>query len=179
MVDYMAFQQGSYLLAAAGDMTDASTYAALAASTKAAIVAAYFDPSTGTFGSRVQTNAMAIYSGIATDPGTVEGIFQQILNQPPVYPVSPYFNYFVISAMNKAGHYGDALRLMKAFWGSMLSTGATTFWEMYDPQCANRTDFHSCLTAYANNFESDGEILYVSLSHGWSSGPAAFLSGID
>jgi hypothetical protein len=179
MVDEMAFQQGAFLLAELGDMTDASAYAALADSTKTAILAAYFDPTSGTFGTRVQTNAMAIYSGIETDPAVMEGIFQNILSQRPVYPVTPYFNYFVISAMNKAGHRAEAIQLIKTVWGSMLSTGATTFWEIYDPQCVNRPDFHSCLTAYANNFESDGAILYVSLSHGWSSGPAAFLSGID
>lgn len=116
---------------------------------------------------------------IATDPAVVEGIYQQILSQPPAHPVTPYFNYFVVSAMDKAGHHADAVQFIKTFWGSMLDTGATTFWEMYDPQCVNRADFHSCLTAYANNFESDGAILYVSLSHGWSSGPAAFLSGIN
>jgi hypothetical protein len=179
MVDYMAFQQGSFLLAEMGDMTDATAYAALAARTKDAITAAYLDPSTGTFGGRAQTNAMAIYAGIATDPGAIEAIFQKTLSPPPTYPVSPYFNYFVICAMDKAGHHADAIRLIKAFWGSMVKTGATTFWEMYDPQCVNRADFHSCLTAYANNFESDGQILYVSLAHGWSSGPAAFLSRID
>lgn len=179
MVDYMAFRQGSFLLAETGDMTDASAYSALADSTKAAIMAAYFDPSTNTFGDRVQTNAMAIYSGIATDPGAMEIIFQQVLSQPPVHPVTPYFNYFVICAMDKAGHRTDAVQLIKTFWGSMLNTGATTFWEMYDPRCVNRADFHSCLTAYANNFESDGQLLFVSLSHGWSSGPAAFLSGVE
>jgi alpha-L-rhamnosidase len=179
MIDYMAFQQASYLLSETGDMTDASTYAALAVSTKAAIMAAYLDPSTGTFGGRVQTNAMAIYSGIATDAATMESIFQQILSQPPVHPVTPYFNYFVMSAMDKAGHHADAIQLLKTFWGSMLNSGATTFWEMYDPQCVNRADFHSCLTAYSNTLQSVDKRLYVSLSHAWSGGPAAFLSGID
>jgi hypothetical protein len=51
----------------------------------------------------------------------------------------------------------------------MLAEGATSFWESYDLRWP-KTDFHLSLQA-------DGTSGYfVSLAHGWSSGPTAWLS---
>jgi hypothetical protein len=50
----------------------------------------------------------------------------------------------------------------------MLQEGATSFWEAYDPSWY-KEDFHSSL-------QSDNRSGYfVSLAHGWSAGPTAWL----
>jgi hypothetical protein len=50
----------------------------------------------------------------------------------------------------------------------MVDEGATSFWEAYDPSWYHE-DFHSSL-------QSDNRSGYfVSLAHGWSSGPTAWL----
>jgi alpha-L-rhamnosidase len=49
-----------------------------------------------------------------------------------------------------------------------LAEGATSFWEAYDPRWPKQ-DFHASL-------EADGKKgYYVSLAHGWASGPTAWL----
>jgi hypothetical protein len=51
----------------------------------------------------------------------------------------------------------------------MFVEGATSFWEAYDPGWP-KENFHRSLQA------DNGQGYYVSLSHGWSSGPTAWLS---
>ena len=57
---------------------------------------------------------------------------------------------------------------MRQFWGGMLNEGATSFWEAYDADWYHE-DFHSSLQA------DNRSGYFVSLAHGWSSGPTAWL----
>jgi hypothetical protein len=66
------------------------------------------------------------------------------------------------------GHRAEALDWIRQYWGGMLAEGATSFWEAYDPTWY-KEDFHAAL-------QSDNRSGYfVSLAHGWSSGPTAWL----
>ncbi len=170
---YMAFKEGAFLLRQLGDSTAASEWEQKAANVRAAAIAAYWDGAA--FGPRMQTNAMAVFSGVAGDSMTAS-IFSHVLSQPPTAPVTPYFNYFVISAMAQAGHREEALALIRQQWGSMLQAGATAFWEVYDPACPTTPNFHACLTDFMNSVDNQGtNRLFVSLAHAWSSGPAPWL----
>jgi len=141
--------------------------------TRNAAISAYWDGTS--FGSRMQTNAMAVFSGVADAPMT-SSIYGKVLSQPATQPVTPYFNYFVISAMAQAGYTDQGLALIRQQWGSMLQAGATSFWEVYDPTCPSNPDFHSCLTSFFNSVDDQGTSrLFVSLAHAWSSGPAPWL----
>lgn len=111
---------------------------------------------------------MAIYSG-AADANETAAIWQRVLSQPPKFMISPYYNFYAISAMADAGHRREALDWIRNYWGGMINEGATSFWEGYDPSWP-RTDFHTHLQA------DDGEGYYVSLAHGWSSGPTVWLT---
>jgi hypothetical protein len=84
------------------------------------------------------------------------------------YIISPYYNYYVIRAMAQMGHRKDALDWIRQYWGGMLEEGATSFWEGYDPSWY-KEDFHSSLQA------DNRSGYFVSLAHGWSSGPTAWL----
>lgn len=82
--------------------------------------------------------------------------------------VTPYYGYYVLAAMARLNHRPEALAWMRQYWGGMLAEGATSFWEAYDPHWP-KTDFHHYLQA-------DGKTgYYVSLAHGWASGPTAWL----
>ncbi len=173
MAYYLAFRQAAYLLRKMGD--DGTELDQIADQIKTAAVSAYFEPLTGTFGRRVQTNAMAIFSGVA-DPGTYDAIFAKVLNRPP-QAGTPYFYYFVLEAMETSGHHAEAIHLIKDEWGGMLSAGATSVWEIWDPRCAGRHDAHECVVEFLNSLSLyPANRLYVSLAHSWSAGPAAFLA---
>jgi hypothetical protein len=82
--------------------------------------------------------------------------------------ISPYYNYYVIAAMAASGHRQEALDWIREYWGGMVKEGATSFWEGYDPDWPQE-NFHEMLQA--DNMQG----YIVSLCHGWSSGPTAWL----
>jgi hypothetical protein len=174
MIYYMGFQEAAFLFGQIGDSESAAEYAAVAAAIKTAAVAAYFDSAMGTFGDRMQTNAMAVYSGIA-ESSQYDAIFRGILNHPPTEEVTPYFYYFVLEAMEISGHRFEALDRIRQVWGGMLNAGATTFWEIDPPGCASTTDSAQCLIEDFDRLSNQGTRLVMSMAHGWASGPAAFL----
>jgi alpha-L-rhamnosidase len=83
--------------------------------------------------------------------------------------ISPYFNATVLDAMSQSGHDAEALRWMKAYWGGMLAEGATSFWESYDLRWPKDMPHLSLQADGTSGF-------FVSMAHGWSSGPTAWLS---
>jgi alpha-L-rhamnosidase len=136
-------------------------------------VAASLDHSTKTFGTNWQLNALAemYLSDTAVDKGAIRrDVFAHVKQDAPEDPViSPYFNAYLLDAMAKAGMTREALEWMRLYWGGMLAEGATSFWESYDLRWP-KNNYHLSLQA-------DGTSGYfVSLAHGWSSGPTAFLS---
>ena len=175
-----AVRESVFLLCEMGDEPNAAKYAAWADSLDAAGRQYLADPATRTYGSRLQENAMAIYSGVAT-PAQRAAIYSHILapdnpawdksgamlgNHPVL---SPYYGNYVIFAMSEAGHNAAAMHVLREYWGGMLAQGATTFWEAYDPKWP-KAHFHEFLQA-------DNQTgTYSSLCHGWSSGPTNWLT---
>ncbi len=79
-----------------------------------------------------------------------------------IVPVgSPWFLFFTLETLFQEGYAADALNLIREQWNRMLEKGATTFWETFPGRIGSG---HS------------GEHWSRSLCHGWSSGPAYFLS---
>jgi alpha-L-rhamnosidase len=165
---YKAFSEGAWLLAESGDSSAAKEYGERAEAIRRAAQRALLDPKSGTFGARWQANAMAIYSGVA-DPRQTAAIWDHVLSSPSPFMISPYYNFYVISAMAEAGHRREALDWIRKYWGGMIEEGATSFWEGYDPSWP-KNDFHGNLQA------DDDKGYFVSLAHGWSSGPTAWLA---
>jgi alpha-L-rhamnosidase len=167
----LAYREALYLLTVLGDNANAEVYRAKAERLRAAAQSYLLDTRTDTFGSRWQTNAMAVVSGAATDDEEKD-IWSVVLTHvgdgTSTAVITPYYGFYVLSAMAELDHRKEALAWMRQYWGGMLAEGATSFWEGYDPHWPKQ-DFHAHLLA-------DGETgFYVSLAHGWSSGPAAWL----
>lgn len=169
---YRAYREGAYLLREVGDNSNAEHYEQRAAALKIATDKYLLDPATQTYGLRWQTNAMAILSGLAT-PAQYPTIWNKVLasvgqERPDAPIISPYYNYYVVTALAESGHREQALNWIRKYWGGMLAEGATSFWEAYDLRWP-KNNFHESLQA-------DGTSgFYVSLAHGWSSGPTAWL----
>jgi len=169
---YAAYRDAAFLLRELGDRANADHYEQRAAAIKAAAQKHLLDPSTGTFGPLWQTNAAAVLFDVA-DPSQYATIWKNVLSNVGhvrfnSHVVTPYYNYYIISAMAKMGHREEALQWMRQYWGGMLDEGATSFWEAYDPDWF-KEDFHASLQA------DNRSGYFVSLAHGWSSGPTPWL----
>jgi hypothetical protein len=169
---YAAFRDGAYLLRELRDIPNADLLQKRADAIKAA-AHQYLLDSSGSFGTRWQTNAYAVLSGVA-DPAQYPAIWRNALNsvghvEYNALIITPYYNYYVISAMAKMGHRAEALNWIRQYWGGMVNEGATSFWEGYDPSWYKGSGFHASLQA-------DGMSGYgVSLAHGWSTGVTPWL----
>lgn len=167
-----AYEAAPTLLRAAGDESAAQKYERRAAALKEAAARAYLSGETHTAGRTWQVNALAVVTDLqpASDGAIWDGVLGHVKQDSPTDQViSPYFNAYVLEAMSRAGHPEYALNWMRAYWGGMLAEGATSFWESYDLRWP-KTNFHLSL-------EADGTSGYfVSLAHGWSSGPVAWLT---
>ena len=163
-----AFAEGAWLLSEAGDGAGAAKFGAEADRIRMSARQNLVDPGTGVFGPRWQTNAMAIFSGVANEKQTAD-IWEKVLSRPRGFMISPYYNFYVITAMAASGHRREALDWIREYWGGMVKEGATSFWEGYDPDWPKK-NFHELLQS------DNGQGYFVSLCHGWSSGPTAWLN---
>ena len=169
---YGAFEQGVYLLQQMGDTSNAQLFKHRATHLKTAAQQYLLDASTDSFGTRWQTNAMAVLSGVA-NTSQYDAIWEASLASVGhikynALIVTPYYNYYVISAMAQMGHRQAALNWIRQYWGGMVDEGATSFWEGYDPAWYKR-DFHASLQADSMSGYK------VSLAHGWSTGVTPWL----
>lgn len=165
-----------YLLRELGDTANADKYSAWADHLTVAARLHLADADSHTYSNRLQENVMALYSGTATAEER-RAIYQKILrpddstwkahltgNIDESEVMTPYYGYFVLQALDKLGRQQDAIDLMRRYWGDMIRRGAVTFWEKFDP--AWPEDIKASLD----------KMPYLSLSHGWSSGPTSYLT---
>jgi hypothetical protein len=169
---YAAYRDAAFLLRTLGDNDNAAKYEQRAAQIKAAAQQHLLDPRIGSFGTRWQTNAMAVLSGVA-EPSQYNAIWQNSLDTVGhvrfnSLVTTPYYGYYVLAAMAKMGHREDALQWMRQYWGGMVRENATSFWEAYDPDWF-KEDFHASLQA------DNRSGYFVSLAHGWSTGAMPWL----
>jgi alpha-L-rhamnosidase len=175
-----AAREAAFLLREMNDKPSADKYDAWADTMTAAARQYLPDAATDTYGNRLQENAMAIYSGVAT-PAQQAAIYSKVLapdspswdksgallgNNPVL---SPYYGNYIIAAMGQTGHNADTIRVLHDYWGAMLAEGATTLWEGYDPKWP-KEHFHKFLQA------DDQTGMNASLCHGWSAGPTNWLT---
>ena len=106
---------------------------------------------------------LAVLAGI-TSPEESRRI-GRILAEKELPPVgTPYMSALEVLAMEKAGEKAAALAKLREIWGGMLSCGATTFWEAFDP--AEPEAAHPAF--YGRPFGR-------SLCHAWGTGPLFLL----
>lgn len=111
-------------------------------------------------------NLLAVAAGIAS-PEEAETIAEALAGGELPLVGTPYMSVFEAMAMAKAGRLDDALTRIGEIWGGMLSVGATTFYEGFNPKESGRQH----LVFYDRPFGK-------SLCHAWGAGPLFLLPQI-
>jgi len=175
----LAFRRAAWLLELAGDSEDARK---AEARSKAMTGAAreFLRDAEGSYGDRWQTNAIAVLAGAVTSDAERAAAWKvlarTVRGRKPADHITPYYGLYLLMAMAELGHREEALQWIRSYWGGMLDSGATSFWEAWDPSYAG-PDPHA-------KMEADDKVgYYASLAHGWAGGPAAWaleeLAGIQ
>ncbi|MBE7046812.1 MAG: alpha-L-rhamnosidase [Ruminococcaceae bacterium] len=129
------------------------------------------------YGSK-QAAGMSAFSGLC-DPKKVN---DEILSIDPLKGLSAFYGYFVLMARAMADDTEGSLDLIRNYWGKMIEFGATTFWEDFDVEWTeNASPITEVIPEGKKDIHGDfGRFCYVgfrhSLCHGWSSGPAPFMT---
>jgi hypothetical protein len=84
----------------------------------------------------------------------------EIMNQEVLPITTPYMKFYELAALCEIGEKEKAIGFVKDYWGGMLSLGATTIWEAYDPTQSG--DEH---------YEMYGRPFGKSLCHAWGANP--------
>lgn len=101
-------------------------------------------------GTSWQTNALAVYFDVVTGPEATAVMRAMLERYDSVCRCSPYFHFYFLPALRKAGLVPEAVELIKREWNPMLERDATTTWEGF---CGDEKD---------------------SLCHPWSTAPCLF-----
>lgn len=78
--------------------------------------------------------------------------------------VTPYMRFYELEALCALGEQDYVLNQMKEYWGGMLSLGATSFWEEYNPAKQG-----------AEHYAMYGRPFGKSLCHAWGASPIYLL----
>ena len=106
------------------------------------------------------SQAWMILSEVLTQKESMRAM-EHVLSMPDAcYPGCPYGYHYVMEALLKCGMNDEARKLMIDYWGGMISKGADTFWEVYDPD-------NDALSPY-------GFFPVNSYCHAWSCTPCYF-----
>ena len=159
--------KGQKIAEALGD-TEKAAYFAKEAKEKTEAAKKYLlDPDKGLFvsGEEKQLNYASqvwmILAGAVSAEEGAEILDKVIALNPEKGMVSPYMNHHFVEALLKCGKKEQAMDYMKYYWGGMLSHGADTFWELYNPENPAESPY--------------GGSMVNSYCHAWSCTPTYLL----
>ena len=110
------------------------------------------------------TNMFGIFFGYL-DAAQRQAVKTHVLLNDSIQQITtPYMQFYELEALCAMGDQRQVLKRMKAYWGGMLSLGATSFWEKYDP--AEKGVQHYAM--YGRPFGR-------SLCHAWGASPLYLL----
>lgn len=121
----------------------------------------------------LQTNYAAIWSGIM-DSGEADRFLERYAYSGQLPTIrGAFFYHIVLETLLERGKTKQALDAMRSYWGGMLERGATTWWEVFDPESPSCT----IPGAYQGNTPTYlMDHVPVSLCHGWGSSPTYLLT---
>lgn len=163
-----------------GDDGPACAYRDEAAAVRAATHAALFDTSAGLYRDAwrhgellptisQQANMAAILAGVAPD-ALVPDIMAKVWDSDTYpRPFGPSYYLVVFDALAKIGRFDAMIDVIRSYWGEMLSRGATTWWEVFNPDTEKWVYPHPYL---GNTPTYEMDFVPISACHGWSGTPA-------
>jgi alpha-L-rhamnosidase len=113
---------------------------------------------------RRHANLFAIIFGIA-DSRMTDKILQHVIKNDNIPAITtPYFKFYELEALCRAGEIESVTETIRSYWGGMLAEGATSFWEEYDPNMQG-----------AEHYAMYGKPFDKSLCHAWGASPLYLL----
>ena len=91
----------------------------------------------------------------------IESILTKDSTGNSVTEILNYLNHHFVEALLMCGKKDQAMEYMKYYWGGMLSHGADTFWELYNPENPAESPY--------------GSSIVNSYCHAWSCTPTYLL----
>lgn len=150
-----------------GDDPEARRWLKLAAKMKKAALKYQYDKAEGVFlsGESAQKSYLSqvwmILSGVLDGKQGRKALLNVFSDSSAVYPGAPYAYHYLIQACVDCGLYEEARTRLVDYWGGMVSRGADTYWEVYDPGNPELSPY--------------GFFPLNSYCHAWSCTPVYFL----
>ena len=109
-------------------------------------------------------NMFGLFFGYFNDAQR-ESVVRNVLRNDSVLKIqTPYMRFYELESLCALGMQQEVLKEIKSYWGDMLRLGATSFWELYNPQ--EKGDQHYAMY---------GRAFGKSLCHAWGASPAYLL----
>lgn len=146
---------------------DANKWDELNKKLRVAAVEKYFDKQKGLFVSGPQhqvswaTQIWMVLAGVVDKKEGARILKNVTADVSAIKPGCPYLVHHLVEAYLICNMDREAYELIDTYWGGMIDKGATTFWEIYDPNNAYKSPYNSHL--------------FNSYCHAWSCTPALFL----
>ena len=109
-------------------------------------------------------NMFGIFFGYFSDEQKASVAENVILNDGVMKIQTPYMRFYELEALCSLGMQKKVLDEIRSYWGGMLRLGATSFWELYNPE--EKGDAHYAM--YGRRFGK-------SLCHAWGASPVYLL----
>lgn len=105
-------------------------------------------------------NIFAVMYDIATEE-QAQSILQNVLKNDNITKITtPYFEGYELDALARLGEFDMVEEKLSSYWGGMISLGAKTVWEEFDPDMQGIEHYEM----YGGKYEK-------SLCHAWGAGP--------
>ncbi|RCX18859.1 alpha-L-rhamnosidase-like protein [Anaerobacterium chartisolvens] len=136
---------------------------------------AFVDCMNGTVASKsitLQTNFLAIWCGLLVNEEADYFLDNYYYKNLLPEVKGPFFQHIVLEVLISRERRGQAVELIKDYWGEMVARGAKTWWETFDkttPHCTIPSTYQGNTPTYL------WEGPPVSLCHGWGASPAYIL----
>lgn len=99
------------------------------------------------------------------DDAQRQSVARKVLMNDRVQKITtPYMRFYELAALCEIGEQAHVLSEMESYWGGMLDLGATSFWEVYDPEVKGNAQY-----------AMSGRPFAKSLCHAWGAGPVFLL----
>lgn len=155
---------------------DADSYLARANRLKSEIIPRYWSDSNGGLMHMIYNdgrvdplitrypNIFGIFYGYFDEAQRRSVVENVIMNDEVMKIQTPYMRFYELEALCAIGRQADVIREIKSYWGGMLRLGATSFWELYNPDEKGDRQY----AMYGRRFGK-------SLCHAWGASPVYLL----
>ena len=109
-------------------------------------------------------NIFGLFYGYFSDAEKERVVRDVLLNDRVMRIQTPYMRFYELEALCRIGRQREVLDEIRSYWGGMLNLGATSFWELYNPE-------EKGLQHYAMYGRPFGK----SLCHAWGASPVYLL----